>query len=157
MSQTVKRIPEGYEAATPYLTIKGADQAIDFYKQVFGAVEKKRFVGPNGKIFHAELSIGKANLMLSEENLEWGAKSPATIGDSGNSIVLFFEDVDAVAAKVAAAGTKFDMPVENMFWGDRSGCFTDPFGHKWMISTHIEDLSDDEMATRAAAHFGGMA
>lgn len=155
MSKTSTPIPVGFEGATPYLTIKDADKAIDFYKQVFGAVEKKRFLGPNGKIFHAEIMIGQAHIFMSEENLEWGAKGPTTVGGSSTTTLLYFKDVDAIAAKATAAGANFSMPVADMFWGDRSGCFVDPFGHMWMISTHIEDVTDDEMNQRATAMFSG--
>lgn len=151
-STGAKAIPEGY-GATPYLTVKGADKATEFYKQVFGAVEVTRLVDPSGNIMHAELKVGRAPIMLSEESLAWGARSPTTIGDSASTVVLYVEDVDAIFAKATAAGVKVAMPVQNMFWGDRSASIVDPFGHKWMISTHIEDVSPDEMAKRAAAMF----
>lgn len=149
----VKAIPDTYTGAVPYLTIKEADKALDFYKKVFGAEEKTRYVGPNGKIFHAEMRIGRATIYMTEEHLEFGARSPTTTGGTSTSVILFFEDVDAVAAKVTAAGCSFMMPVSNMFWGDRSGCFIDPFGHSWMIQTHIEDVTSEQMAQRANEAF----
>lgn len=148
-----KAIPDTYTGAIPYLTILGAEKAIDFYKQVFGAVEKMRFPGPDGKIMHAELKIGPAQIFVTEENLSYGAKGPHTVGGSPVTVVLYFENVDAVAAKATAAGATFTMPVADMFWGDRSGCLVDPFGHNWMISQHLEDLTPEQLGKRATEAF----
>ncbi|HSC81807.1 MAG TPA: VOC family protein [Chitinolyticbacter sp.] len=150
---STRAIPEGYEAGIPYLTIKGAERAIAFYKQAFGAVEVMRLPTPDGKIMHAELKIGGMHLMLSEESPEWGALSPSTIGDSGSTVVFYVDDAEAVVAQAERAGAKVTMPVADQFWGDRGGSLTDPFGHKWMVSTHIEDVSAEEMQRRAELMF----
>lgn len=150
---SVKPIPEGYEGGIAYLTVSGADRAIEFYKQAFGAVEVMRMPTPDGKVMHAELKIGAAPIMLSEESPQWGALSPTTIGNSASTMVLYFEDADAVVARAEQAGASITMPVQDQFWGDRSGSITDPFGHKWMISTHVEDVSAEEMQKRVAAMF----
>lgn len=150
---SVKPIPEGYEGGIPYLTIAGVDRAIAFYQEAFGAIEIMRMPTPDGKIMHAEIKIGAAPIMLGEEAPDWGALSPTAIGNSGTTIVLYFEDADAVIAQAEKAGAKITMPVQNQFWGDRSGSITDPFGHKWMISTHVEDVAPEEMGRRMAAMF----
>jgi PhnB protein len=155
MNGKVKAIPDEYRAATPYLTVKNAAGALDFYKQAFGATELMRMGSPDGKIGHAEIKIGDAIVMLSDEFPEMGVLSPETIGGSPVAIHLYVEDVDAVATRAIAAGAKVVRPVENQFYGDRGGKFTDPYGHNWWLATHIEDVSPDEMKKRAAALFGG--
>ena len=155
MSDTVKAIPDGYHGATPYLTVKGAADAIEFYKNAFGATELYRIGSPDGKIGHAEIKIGEAIIMLSDEYPEMNVLSPATIGGSPVTIHIYVEDVDAAAAKAIAAGAKVERPVEDQFYGDRGGKFTDPFGHHWWLATHIENVSPDEIKKRAAALFGG--
>jgi PhnB protein len=144
----VKAIPEGYYSLTPYLVITGAAKAIEFYKKAFGAVETVRMPGPDGKIMHAELKIGNSVLMLSDENPERGHFSPSTRGGSTGSVMLYTEDVDATFKQAVAAGAKADMPPADMFWGDRMGNLTDPFGHTWAIATHKEDVSEEEMGRR---------
>jgi PhnB protein len=145
----VKPIPAGYHTVTPYLIVKGAASAIDFYQKAFGAEELMRFPGPGGKIMHAEIRIGDSRIMLADEFPEMGIRSPASPGGSGASILLYVEDVDAMAKKAAAAGAKTMRPVKDQFYGDRSGTFSDPFGHVWTISTHKEDLSPQELEQRA--------
>jgi PhnB protein len=155
MANTVKPIPDGYTAVTPYLTVKGAAAAIDFYKKAFGAEEALRMNAPDGKkVMHAEIRIGGAVIMLHDEAPEWKALSPQTIGDTSCSIMLYVKDVDAVVQRAIAAGATSLMPVEDQFYGDRCGTIKDPFGHKWSIATHIEDVASDEIARRAAEKFG---
>ncbi len=154
MTTQVKPIPEGYHTATPYLIITNAAKAIEFYKEVFGATELSRLATPDGKVGHAELKIGDSRIMLADEWPEWDARSPQTIGGSPVVIMLYVEDVDAVVSGAVAAGAKLFKPVSDQFYGDRSGSITDPFGHKWTIATHKEDVSPEEMRKRAAALFG---
>jgi len=151
MAPRVKPIPEGYHTATPYLYIKGAARAIEFYKQAFGATEMVRMPGPNGTVGHAEIKIGDSPIMLADERPEIGARSPETIGGSPVSILLYVEDVDGVFNKAVAAGAKVLRPVQDQFYGDRTGGVSDPFGHLWYIATHKEDVSPEEMRKRAAA------
>jgi len=155
MANTVKAIPEGFEGATPYLSIKGAADALEFYKRAFGATETMRMAGPDGRIGHAEIKIGKANIMLADEHPEIGFLSPRTLGGSPVTIHIYVEDVDALAAQAEAAGAKVRWPVANQFYGDRSGQFEDPFGHVWNFATHTEDVSKEEMQRRAAAYSAG--
>jgi PhnB protein len=151
---TVKPIPEGYHSVTPYLYIKGAASAIDYYKNVFGAKEHVRMPGPDGRIMHAELQIGDSMIMLADENLQIDAKSPATVGGVASSLLLYVENVDAVMQKAVTAGAKLVRPVQDQFYGDRSGAISDPFGHTWSIATHIEDVSPEEMKKRMAKTTG---
>jgi PhnB protein len=144
----VKPIPDGYHTATPYLIIRDATRALDFYKKAFGAKELMRFPGPGGKIGHAEIQIGDSRIMLADENPEMSARSPQTIGGTAVSIMLYVEDVDSRYKQAIAAGAKELRPVKDQFYGDRSGCLTDPFGHQWTISTHKEDLSTEEVQRR---------
>jgi PhnB protein len=154
MKTTVKPIPDGYHTATPYLFIRNAAQAIEFYKEAFGATELARLATPDGKVAHAELQVGDSRIMLTDEFPEWDTRSPHTIGGSAVAIMLYVKDVDAVVSRAANAGAKLTMPVADHFYGDRSGALTDPFGHKWVVATHIEDVSPEEMKRRAAAaHF----
>jgi len=146
----VRPIPEGYEGATPYLCCNDAAGAIEFYKKAFGATEVMRMAAPGGKIGHAELKIGKAVIMLSDEWSDMGHKSPKTLGGSPVGIMVYFEDVDAIAQQAVAAGGKLTEPLKDQFYGDRSGTLEDPFGHRWFIATHKEDVPPDEMERRAA-------
>jgi len=147
----VKAIPEGYYSLTPYLVIKGAAEAIEFYKKAFGATENVRMPGPGGRIMHAEVKIGNSILMLSDENPERGQLSPTTIGGSGGSIMLYTNDVDATFKQALAAGATEQMAPMDMFWGDRMGNLKDPFGHCWAIATHKEDVPPEEMGKRMAS------
>jgi PhnB protein len=144
----VNPIPEGYEGATPYLSCKNAAEAIDYYKKAFGATELMRMPDPNGRIGHAELRIGKAVIMLSEEWPEGGHLSPQSLGGSSVGIMLYFEDVDQIAEQAVAAGGKLTRPLKDEFYGDRTGTLEDPYGHRWFISTHKEDVPPDEMERR---------
>ena len=148
MAGKVRAIPEGYHAITPYLVVKGAARAIDFYKKVFGAREKFRMDGPGGTVAHAEIEIGDSVVMLADENPQHGALSPSTVGGTPISIMLYVEDVDRTAETLTKAGAKTLRPVQDMFYGDRSGGFEDPFGHRWHVSTHIEDVSPEEIERR---------
>jgi len=148
-----KAIPDGYHTATPYLIVNGAAQALEFYKKAFGATEMMRFPGPGGKIMHAEIKIGDSPIMLADEAPEMGARSPKTVGGTPVSLLLYVEDVDAWASKAVAAGAKVQRPVQDQFYGDRTGTFEDPFGHVWSIATHKEDVSLEEMKKRAASAF----
>lgn len=147
----VKAIPDGYYSLTPYLVIKGAAKAMEFYTKAFGAVETVRMPGPGGQVMHAEMKIGNSMLMLADENPERGHLSPATLGGAGSSVMLYTDDVDATFKKATAEGATVEMPPADMFWGDRMGNLTDPFGHKWAIATHKEDVSPEEMEKRMAA------
>jgi len=154
MANIVQAIPEGFEGATPYLSIKGAADAIEFYKKAFSATETMRIAGPDGRIGHAEIKIGKAKLMLADEHPEIGFLSPRTLGGSPVTIHIYVEDVDALAASAEAAGAKVRRPVADQFYGDRTVSFEDPFGHVWHFATHKEDVSNEEMQKRAAAAGG---
>ena len=150
----VQAIPAGYAAVLPYLVIKNAAAALDFYQNAFGAETIMRMDMPGGAVMHAEMRIGTAVFMLSEQSDEWGNKSPDMLGDSPVTLMVYVPDVDAFVARATTAGATLTMAVADQFWGDRSGCLQDPFGHRWMISTHIEDVSEEEMAKRAAQLFG---
>jgi PhnB protein len=140
-----KPIPDGYHTLTPFLTIRDAARAIEFYKQAFGAEERGVMKGPDGKIMHAELKIGDSIIMLSDEFPEFGAKSPESIGGSPMGLHIYIDGVDAAFDRAVKAGAIVEMPVMDQFWGDRYGRLKDPFGHKWSIATHTKDLSMDEM------------
>ena len=147
----VSYIPKDYNTITPYLIIKGAAQAIDYYKKVFGAIELFRMNGPDGKVGHAELKIGNSHLMLADENpsMGQGHTSAATIGQSPVSLYVYLPDVDQVVTRAAAEGAKILKPVEDQFYGDRSGFIQDPFGHLWGIATHVEDVAPKDLQERA--------
>jgi PhnB protein len=147
----VKPIPEGYRSVTPYLFVKGAAKAIEFYKNVFGASERMRMPTPDGKILHAELKIGDSIIMLTDENPQMGATSPQTLGGTSSSMHVYVENVDSVAQKAVESGAKLVRPVKDQFYGDRTGTLIDPFGHMWSVATHIEDVSSEEMQKRAAS------
>ena len=151
----VKPIPDGYPRVTPYLCIAGAEAAIGFYGDVLGAIERLRMPGPGGTIGHAELMLGDSVIMLSDEYEEMGLRSPKALGGTPVTISTYVEDVDAVFERAVQAGATVVRPVEDQFYGDRSGQFEDPFGHRWNVSTHVEDVPPDEMARRAAAMVEG--
>ena len=148
-------IPKGYHSLTAYLAVKGADKAIDFYKKAFGATEVGRVIMPDGSVGHAELEIGDSKIMLAEENEQWGNLSPQSVGGTPVSLCLYVKDVDNVFNAALKEGAKVigDMEVKDQYHGDRSGSITDPFGHKWVIMTHIEDVSFDEVQKRTDAMF----
>jgi PhnB protein len=151
----VKPIPDGYPRVIPYLTIDGASAAIDFYTKVFGATERMRMPGPDGKVGHAELEFGDSVVMLADAFPDMGAPSPRDVGGSPVTVMVYVEDVDATFDRALGAGATEERKVENQFYGDRSGSFVDPFGHRWFVATHVEDVAPEEMATRAAQAMGG--
>ncbi len=150
-----KPIPEGYRSITPYLCIKGAADAIEFYRKAFGATEVMRMAQPDGRVGHAELQIGDSRVMLADEFPDMGFRGPHSFGGSPVHIHLYVEDVDAVVNRSVAAGAKVVRPVQDQFYGDRSGTIADPYGHVWHVATHKEDLSMDELRRRAAAQHKG--
>jgi len=143
-----KPIPDGYHTATPYLIVKDAARAIDFYKKAFGASELMRFGSPDGKVGHAEIRIGNSPIMLADEYPEMGYCGPQKPGSAAVSILLYVEDVDALTTQALAAGATVLQAVQDKFYGDRAGTVADPFGHVWTIATHKEDVSPEEMFKR---------
>ena len=152
---TVKPIPEGYPQVTPYLHVEGASAAIEFYATVFGATERMRMPEPDGRIGHAELQIGESLIMLSDEYPELGVRSPKALGGTSVTMSVYVEDVDGVFDRALQAGATVLRPIQDQFYGDRSGTLEDPFGHRWSVATHIEDVPPEELAARAAAATGG--
>ena len=144
----MKPIPDGYHTLTPYLFIRGAAQAIEFYKKAFGAVELFRMPGPDGRIGHAEIKIGDSPIMLADEHPEMGARGPQSVGGCPMLLHLYVPNVDALFAQAVAAGATVKRPLENQFYGDRSGGLEDPFGFTWHLATHIEDVSPEEIKRR---------
>jgi PhnB protein len=151
----VEPIPSEYPRVTPYLSVDGAEKAIAFYSDILGAVERVRMGGPDGKIGHAELEIGGSMIMLADPFPDMGAPTPTALGGSPVTLMVYVADVDDVFARAIKAGAKEIMPVQDQFYGDRSGQFEDPFGHRWNVASHVEDVSPEEMAKRAAAATGG--
>jgi PhnB protein len=149
MANPVKPIPEGFHAVTPYLVVNDGARAIEFYKRAFNATERVRMDAPNGKIGHAELQIGDSIVMLSDEMPGMGNRSAQSLGGSCVGLFMYVKDVDAAFQKAVGAGAKADQPPQDMFWGDRFGKLTDPFGHSWQIATHKEDVAPAEMKKRA--------
>lgn len=144
----VQPIPEGYPRLSPYLSVDDADRAIAFYTDVLGATEKMRMAGPDGKIGHAELTLGDSIIMLADEHPDIGFLSPRRIGGTAVTLHTYVEDADATFERALAAGAKSLQPVETQFYGDRSGQFEDPFGHRWNVASHVEDISPEEMSRR---------
>lgn len=144
----VPTTPPGYHTVTPYLIAKDAHAAIAFYKQAFGAVETCKLTMPDGSICHAEIQIGDAKIMLGEECPQWGSKSPQSLNGTPTGFMIYVPDADAAFAQALTAGAKVEKPVENQFWGDRTGSVIDPFGHKWTLATHVEDVSEHDMQAR---------
>jgi PhnB protein len=149
----VKPIPDGYPRVTPYLIVDGAVAAIDFYSKVFGATERMRMASPGDKIGHAELELGESLIMLADE---MGIRGPKSIGGTPVTISVYVDDVDGVFERAVAEGANATRQVENQFYGDRSGQFEDPFGHRWSVASHVEDVPPDEMEKRAAEAMGAM-
>jgi PhnB protein len=152
----VQPIPEGYHTLSLHLAVEDASKAIDYYKQAFGAKERMRMDGPDGKIGHAELEIGDSVVMLSDPFPQSTVRPPNEVGGTSASVFMYVEDVDAVAKRAVDAGATVTMEVADQFWGDRFGTITDPFGHVWSIATHVEDVSPDEMAERSKAAMAAM-
>jgi PhnB protein len=155
MAGKVSPIPQGYHTATPYLVVKDAQRALEYYKEAFGATGLKSMTAPDGRIMHAEFKIGDSMMMLSEEM--GPCRSPLSLGGSPVSIFLYVEDVDSVYKQAVSAGAKADLPPQDMFWGDRFGRLTDPFGHDWALATHVEDVAPEEMKERADKAMAQMA
>jgi PhnB protein len=153
MKTKTKHVPEGSHAVTPYLTVKNAADAIEFYKQAFAARERVRMPTPDGRVGHAELQIADSIIMLGEECPERGGVSPETLEGSPVGLALYVENVDQAFDRAVRAGASVKEPVSDKFWGDRAGSITDPFGHKWMLLTHIEDVSPQEMKKRMEEAF----
>jgi PhnB protein len=151
----VKPIPDDYPQVTPYLSVRDAKAAIEFYTEVFGAVERMRLPGPNDTIGHAEMQLGNSLIMLADEAPEIGVRAPTTIGGTPVVISVYVEDVDAVFERALQAGATSLRAVEDQFYGDRSGQFEDPFGHRWSVATRVEDVSPEEMQRRSAEAMGG--
>ncbi|MGE3151228.1 MAG: VOC family protein [Nitrospiraceae bacterium] len=149
MSRKVNAIPVGYEGATPYLIIKDAARALEFYKKAFGATEIIRVAAPDGKVGHAEIKIGAAIIMLADEFPDMNCRSPQSFGGTPVSILVYVQDVDTFINQAVSAGATVLRPVENKFYGDRAGSLQDPFGHQWHFATHVEDVPPDELAKRA--------
>ena len=152
---TVKAIPDGYHSITPYLIVGGAAEAIEFYKQAFGAVEHLRLNSPDGKVAHAEMKIGNSIVMMGESCPEYNTRDPKQLGGTPVGLMIYVEDVDSVFARALSVGGTELRPVQDQFYGDRSGTLTDPFGHQWTISTHKEDLSQEVIVERMKAMYSG--
>jgi PhnB protein len=149
-ASSVKPIPDGYSTVTPYLYMKNCAKALDFYKAAFGAKEIMRIPGKNGQISHAEITIGDSRLMVSDEHPEFGALGPQSVGGTPIGLHIYVPNVDAVFQKAVDAGAKVDRPIQNQFYGDRTGTLIDPFGFKWYVATHVEEVSPDELKKRMA-------
>jgi len=147
---SVNPIPEGYHSVTPYINVKNANAAIEFYAGNFGATEVMRLPGPGGKVMHAEIKIGDSHVMLADEFPEMGAQAPEHFGGSPQHLMIYTEDCDAMFQKAIAAGSTEVRPLADQFYGDRSGTLKDPFGHQWTIATHVEDVTEEEIAKRMA-------
>jgi uncharacterized glyoxalase superfamily protein PhnB len=153
MPKSTQAIPQGYHSVTPSLVVSGADKALDFYKKALGAEERGRFPAPDGTIMHAEFTIGDSIIMLGEEMPEQGGKSPKTLGGTPVGLYIYLDNVDAAWKRAIDAGGKEVMPLTDQFWGDRAGCFEDPFGHKWWLAQHIKDLTPEELSQAADSFF----
>lgn len=151
----VKPIPDDYPQVMPYLIVDGANAAIEFYESVFGASERMRIDGPDGRVGHAELQIGEAVIMLADENPGMNIQGPKSVGGTPVTIHVYLADADATFERAVQAGAKPLRAVEDQFYGDRSGQFEDPYGHRWNVATHVEDIAEDEMLRRAAEVGGG--
>jgi PhnB protein len=156
MAKSTQAIPKGYHSVTPSLVVAGAAKAIDFYKKALGAEELMRFPGPDGSVMHAEIRIGDSTIMLADEMPEQGGRSPKSYGGTPVSFFVYKENVDAAWKRAVDAGAKEIMPLDNQFWGDRTGCLEDPFGHRWWLAQHVEDLTPEEMQKRGDAFFSQM-
>jgi len=157
MKKSSQPIPPGFHTVTPSLTVRNAAQAIEFYKKALGAEERMRMAGPDGKITHAELQIGNSIIFLNDEIPAWGTKSPQTLGGAPGGFYLYVEDVDRSFQRAIDAGGKATCPVTDMFWGDRMGNFADPYGYTWTLSTHTQDMTEQEIEAGAKQFHAQMA
>jgi len=157
MKPSTQPVPPGFHTITPSLTVRNGAQAIEFYKKALGAEERMRMAGLDGKISHAELKIGDSIIFLTDENPAMGCKSPQTLGGTSSGFYLYVEDVDTAFQRAVGAGGKVKMPVTDMFWGDRLGSFDDPYGHTWTLSTHTQDMTEQELEEGAKAFYAQMA
>jgi uncharacterized glyoxalase superfamily protein PhnB len=153
MAPKVNPIPQGYHTVTPNLAVHDATKALEFYRKAFGAEETVRMPGPDGKIMHAEFRIGDSVLMLGEEMPDMGSKSPKSLGGTPVKFYVYVEDVDASWKRALDAGANQVMPLQDMFWGDRTGCVEDPFGHQWMLAQHVGDPTPEEIQKGQEAFF----
>jgi uncharacterized glyoxalase superfamily protein PhnB len=149
-------VPKGYHTVTPSLFVAGAAKAIDFYKKALGAEELMRFPGPDGKIMHAEIKVGDSIIMLADEMPDMGGRGPKSIGGTPVSFFVYGEDVDAAWKRAVDAGAREVVPLADQFWGDRTGCLEDPFGHQWWLATNVQELTPEEIRKNAEAHFSQM-
>jgi PhnB protein len=156
MAKAAQAIPGGFHTVTPSIVVAGAAQALDFYKRAFGAEERSRFPGPDGTIMHAEFKIGDSVIMMGDEMPDQGARGPKAIGGSPVSFFIYGDNVDAAWKRAVDAGAKVVMPLGDQFWGDRTGCLEDPYGHKWWLAQRIQDLTPDELRQAADAFFSQM-
>jgi PhnB protein len=154
MNAAVKPIPDGMHSITPHLVCAGAADAIEFYKKAFGAVEGGRMPGPDGKLMHAQIMIGDSHIMLADEFPDWGSVGPKALGGTPVTIHLYVPNADEVFQRALDSGATVKMPIGDMFWGDRYGIVTDPFGHSWSIATHMKDMTPEEMAAAGKAAMG---
>ena len=154
---SVSKIPPGFHTVTPSLIVRNAAQAIEFYKKALGAEERMVMKDPQGNVSHAEIRIGDSILFITDESPAMGTKSPQTLGGTASNLYLYVEDVDSAFKRAVEAGGKATMPVSDMFWGDRFGQFVDPYGHSWGLSTHVEDVSEEETERRAVDFYKQMA
>jgi PhnB protein len=153
MTPSTNPIPEGYHTITPTLVVREGAKALEFYQRAFGAKEKGRMLGPDGTIMHAEFRIGNSIIMLNDEMPEMGSKSPKAYGGSPVKFYVYVENVDTAWKRALAAGAKETMPLQDMFWGDRTGCLEDPFGHTWLLAQHVSDPTPEEMQKGQEAFF----
>jgi uncharacterized glyoxalase superfamily protein PhnB len=156
MAKAAQAIPKGFHTVTPSIVVAGAAKAIEFYKKALGAQEVSRFPGPDGKLMHAELRIGDSTIMLADEMPEQGAKGPKSFGGTPVSFFVYGENVDAAWKRAVDAGAKPIMPLDDQFWGDRTGCLEDPFGHHWWLAQHIKDMTPAELEKAAESFFSQM-
>jgi uncharacterized glyoxalase superfamily protein PhnB len=157
MANAIKRVPKGFHTVTPHLVVRGASEAIEFYKKAFGARELHRAPGPDGKsLMHAEIQIGDSYIFLNDEFPEMGSVSPLGLKGTAVTIHLYVEDVDQLYQQAVKAGAKVTMPLADQFWGDRYGIVTDPYGHQWSMASHVKDMTPEQMQKAAAAAFAQM-
>jgi len=156
MAKKAPAVPKGYHTLTPSLCVAGAAQAIDFYKKALGAEERMRLPAPDGSIMHAELNIGDSIIMLADEMPDQGSRGPKSIGGTPVSFFVYGENVDAAWKRAVDAGAKPIVPLADQFWGDRTGCLEDPFGHRWWLAQHLQDLTPEELQKNAEAFFSQM-